>query len=1175
MQLRIIIGLVLTLFLISSVYSISGIVTPVKSFYFDHIEDPKQEVTTTIQEIKGQTLRTLEVTIDEHPLSSTTGGYKWDLVLCDLTGDIDAMYYLEEDNQGGFNFSTPINKNKVTLSDYGINNGWCSAQNGTGFVLFSSGSKNQFPVKFRLELPNNAQKFKIYAGTASDETQGGSLINEFNYQLNNGESTNISYYFNLNGTLVPYEDIVYGSYFNGWIFNETQINDSFNSLNSTFDGHIYQKIVSNMNYKKSPTNPYVLSYTLPIGKERYLSFEKPFKKENNLYEYVNKTVYTCINFTGFNLSCSEYGYLNVTRKITRNIDFNLFQINDTWYADFYNILDLDPSFSDSTDSNFTSGTLINMTTEGTGISANLTSNSTRGGFESQIFSYGAVVNWTNISVSTSAMYGQEVGRGNGDTNNANIPSINTSGLVFLYHFNNETAYGENATKIYDFSRLINSQKSIEDNATLTQSHITSQDYVLGGGALELQGVYNSHGLGSDSWNDGGLNEFAFSGWVKENKFSGNQYIYQAGSTFLNDAIFLRIDGPTGYLIGGNVDTDLGQIYIYQTPGDFKINEWTHVVFMWTGGSSPGSLKLYVNGENTSVTGGSSGSFDGNIADSSAQWEIGKAGGGGFFNGTLDEYMFFNRTLSEAEIKNLYRRGAAKLNLSYRTCNDAACAGETYSLYHNLSWLNGVVQLNGSTNNQYFQYKFNYTTRNQSIGKLHVEDVTVDFETLPSQWENGTSINMTVEGIGNASNLTSNSTTGGFESQIFDAGATVTWTNISDIQEAMYNQEIGRANGDTNDAILPSFNTSGMFLSFLMNNETAYGESDTNVYDFSTEFNSDRSSVLANNGTISGNVGYNYSNSIHGAAAMQFGGANGDQITISNDPSMFKMNQLSISVWLKYEGTTSSDEYNIVDAWNTGDLNYLMRFDDGASVNKIEFYVYDGAATGNAFSATDLSDQQWHHVAAVYNGSIMRVYKDTLLSATTVSASGTIGQLATPLTDVAIGGQLAGTTDDWIGKIDEVTLFNRSLSAEEIRTLYLRGIAKLNLSYRTCNDALCSGESYSLYHNLSWQNGLVSLNGSTDNRYFQYKFNYTTLNATLGPVRIEDVNIGYASIGNASDSCTYSSGNHVYECSDNCVISSPVDFGGNNWVMTGGGTFTGITFLKNWVNGAIIGGCYVR
>lgn len=43
--------------------------------------------------------------------------------------------------------------------------------------------------------------------------------------------------------------------------------------------------------------------------------------------------------------------------------------------------------------------------------------------------------------------------------------------------------------------------------------------------------------------------------------------------------------------------------------------------------------------------------------------------------------------------------------------------------------------------------------------------------------------------------------------------------------------------------------------------------------------------------------------------------------------------------------------------------------------------------------------------------------------------------------------------------------------------------------------------------------------------------------------------------NPFDTCTYSSGNWIVSCSDNCIITSNVNLGGNNIILSGTGTFT--------------------
>jgi len=209
----------------------------------------------------------------------------------------------------------------------------------------------------------------------------------------------------------------------------------------------------------------------------------------------------------------------------------------------------------------------------------------------------------------------------------------------------------------------------------------------------------------------------------------------------------------------------------------------------------------------------------------------------------------------------------------------------------------------------------------------------------------------------------------------------------------------------------------------MDNDSSVGENGSLVYDWAPG--------TKNNGTVV-NAIVNTTGKFGGGYSFD---GSGDEVIISNDASLFKMDELAISVWAKYAGTERSNEYNLVDAWDNGDLNYLFRFDDGSGINQIEFFTYTSSQIGGGFASTDMSDGNWHHIVAVYNGSTMLVYFDGSVSGTTFAQTGTISQLASPATNVSIGGQISVSNDFWNGIIDEVLIFNRSLSADEIWALY--------------------------------------------------------------------------------------------------------------------------------------------
>ena len=80
---------------------------------------------------------------------------------------------------------------------------------------------------------------------------------------------------------------------------------------------------------------------------------------------------------------------------------------------------------------------------------------------------------------------------------------------------------------------------------------------------------------------------------------------------------------------------------------------------------------------------------------------------------------------------------------------------------------------------------------------------------------------------------------------------------------------------------------------------------------------------------------------------------------------------------------------------------------------------------------------------------------------------------------------------WSGYLDEVLVFNRSLSPQEVKNIYKRGVLRLNLSIRSCDDSDCDGESFSEV--LNYNSSGIKLNESITpmNGYFQYKFVFNT------------------------------------------------------------------------------------
>lgn len=154
-------GIIIFLLLLPVCYGV--IITPDAgiTWEFYHIENDTELNT----EIKMLNETYLEFNVTEK--YDLPHNYRWKMALCNITG-VDELFYMEEDAQGGFNYSYPIGVVYGYLPNYGLPNEWCINTSGWGYILYSSGSVNQLPLRIRLILPENYPiQFYLYTGSST------------------------------------------------------------------------------------------------------------------------------------------------------------------------------------------------------------------------------------------------------------------------------------------------------------------------------------------------------------------------------------------------------------------------------------------------------------------------------------------------------------------------------------------------------------------------------------------------------------------------------------------------------------------------------------------------------------------------------------------------------------------------------------------------------------------------------------------------------------------------------------------------------------------------------------------------------------------------------------------------------------------------------------------------
>lgn len=153
--------------------------------------------------------------------------------------------------------------------------------------------------------------------------------------------------------------------------------------------------------------------------------------------------------------------------------------------------------------------------------------------------------------------------------------------------------------------------------------------------------------------------------------------------------------------------------------------------------------------------------------------------------------------------------------------------------------------------------------------------------------------------------------------------------------------------------------------------------------------------------------------------------------------------IAIVCWAKSENAVENasgfsmlvTKYNTVDA---GGRQYMLW-----TQNQVPKFTLspDGSASTTAAGVTDVLDQTYHHIAASYNDTDIRVYVDGVLDSNGSENPKTYSSGINAGTSYfAIGGRASSTatpryTDDlWDGLIDEVGVFDRSLDSTEINEI---------------------------------------------------------------------------------------------------------------------------------------------
>ncbi|MEC8395307.1 MAG: LamG domain-containing protein, partial [SAR324 cluster bacterium] len=151
----------------------------------------------------------------------------------------------------------------------------------------------------------------------------------------------------------------------------------------------------------------------------------------------------------------------------------------------------------------------------------------------------------------------------------------------------------------------------------------------------------------------------------------------------------------------------------------------------------------------------------------------------------------------------------------------------------------------------------------------------------------------------------------------------------------------------------------------------------------------------------------------------------DYLKIQHHTDFNLSNQISISVWAK--ANSLSKQWQAI--LTKGDSAYRVhRFN---STNELAWGT-SGLPNTDSSSGISINDGAWHHFVTTFDGNQKKIYVDNILEST-VNAPGSI---SSNTFDIFIGENSQARGRYFHGSIDDVRIYKKVLSVEEIGSLYL-------------------------------------------------------------------------------------------------------------------------------------------
>lgn len=155
----------------------------------------------------------------------------------------------------------------------------------------------------------------------------------------------------------------------------------------------------------------------------------------------------------------------------------------------------------------------------------------------------------------------------------------------------------------------------------------------------------------------------------------------------------------------------------------------------------------------------------------------------------------------------------------------------------------------------------------------------------------------------------------------------------------------------------------------------------------------------------------------------------DYVTAGNPASLQITGSVTLSAWINPRAVATQYERVVVKNTSGNYPPYICYgFNRDLPTQGIAFSI----STGGVLSTSALPLNTWTHVVGVYDGSQAKIYINGVLNNSATSS----GALCDTSSALVLGFNIeTGTTENFMGYLDDVRIYNRAISVDEVKRLY--------------------------------------------------------------------------------------------------------------------------------------------